>query len=148
MVVTIILIIAFVQLAQFAGNFAVRRLDKRIQSMMIKSFFVVDYDPLGGSGANFWFELDQTYAFGIDHAASPAFQIAGAVWACFGNLPRLNWFLRMRWSSSMPAMVTLARRNLLKPSIEPILAFTPRWSCLMMSLPQLGQAPRCWRQND
>jgi D-methionine transport system permease protein len=30
MVVTIILIIAFVQLAQFAGNFAVRRLDKRI----------------------------------------------------------------------------------------------------------------------
>jgi len=56
-----------------------------------------------GSGANFWFELDQTYALRIDHAASTAFQITGAVWACFGNLPRLNWFLRMRWSSSAAA---------------------------------------------
>ena len=73
-------------------------------------------------------------ALRIDHAASTAFQIAGAVLACFGNLPRLNWFLRMRWSSSMPAIVTLARRNLLKPSIGPILAFTPRWSCSMMLL--------------
>jgi hypothetical protein len=34
----------------------------------------------------------------------------------------------------MPARVTLARRNLLKPSIGPILAFTPRWSCSMMLL--------------
>ena len=88
----------------------------------------------GGSGANFWFELDRTYALRIDYAVSTAFQIAGAVLACFGNLTRLNWFLRMRWSSSMPAMVTLARLNLLKPSIGPILAFTPRWSCSMMLL--------------
>ena len=62
-----------------------------------------------GSGANFWFEVNRTDALRIDHAASTAFQIAGAVLACFGNVPRLNWFLRMRWSSSMPAIVTLAR---------------------------------------
>src|ERR1700688_2972594 len=82
----------------------------------------------------FWLEANRTDALRIDHAASTAFQIAGAVLACFGNLPRLNWFLRMRWSSSIPAIVTLARRNLLKPSMGPILAFTPRWSCSMMLL--------------
>src|SRR3984893_15713900 len=82
----------------------------------------------------FWIEVNWTDALRIDHAVSTAFQSAGAVLACFDNLPRLNWFLRMRWSSSMPAMVTLARGNLLKPSIGPILAFTPRWSCSMMLL--------------
>ena len=87
-----------------------------------------------GSGAKFAVEVNWADALRIDHAVSTAFQIAGAVLACFGNLPRLNWFLRMRWSSSMPEIVTLARRNLLKPSIGPILAFTPRWSCSMMLL--------------
>jgi hypothetical protein len=32
----------------------------------------------------------------------------------------------MRWMSSMPATVTFARRNLLKPSMGPILAFVER----------------------
>ena len=49
-----------------------------------------------GSGANFWFEVNWIDALRIDHVVSTAFQIAGSVWACFGNLPRLNWFLRMR----------------------------------------------------
>jgi hypothetical protein len=37
--------------------------------------------------------------------------------------------LRMRCSSSMPAIVIAAFPNSLKPSITAILCFTPRWSC-------------------
>ena len=34
----------------------------------------------------------------------------------------------------MPAMVTFSRRNRLKPSMVPILAFIARWSCSMILL--------------
>lgn len=87
-----------------------------------------DWDRLrrSGSGAKIWCQRERSYTLRIGHAVSTAFQIPGAVGACFGSLARLNWLLRMRWRSSMPAMVIFARRSLLKPSMGPILAFTPR----------------------
>ena len=39
------------------------------------------------------------------HAASTAFQIAGAVWSLIFKRRSANWFLPMRRSSSMPAIV-------------------------------------------
>jgi hypothetical protein len=45
---------------------------------MQKGFRKTATEDIKGFGANFWFELDQTYALGIDHTASTAFPIAGA----------------------------------------------------------------------
>src|SRR5208282_95461 len=62
-------------------------------------------------------------------AASTAFQTAGVLPSLRHSLPRLNCLLWIRRSNSMPAIVTAAVLNRLKPSIGPMRSLTPRWSC-------------------
>jgi hypothetical protein len=57
-------------------------------------------------------------------AASIAFQTAGVLLSLRCNLPRVKCPLRIRRSSSMPAIVAAAVLHRLKPSIGPIRSFT------------------------
>jgi len=63
---------------------------------------------------------------GKDYAASTASQILGREWFLRRRRPRANWPLRIRRSSSMPAMVVAAQSKFLKPSIGPVLDLIPR----------------------
>ena len=63
---------------------------------------------------------------GKDYAASTAFQIAGAVGFLRWKCPRPNCPLRIRRSSSIPAMVVAAQSKSLKPSIGPVRDLMPR----------------------
>jgi hypothetical protein len=65
----------------------------------------------------------------VAQADSTAFQIAGVVVPSMRNFPRLNCPLYMRRINSIPASVIEAALKRLKPSIGPVRAFSPRWSC-------------------
>ena len=75
---------------------------------------------LAGSGANMCEGAQQGQWRSKDYAASTAFQIAGTVWFLIRRLPRANCPLRIRWSSSIPAMVVAAQSKFLKPSVGPV----------------------------
>jgi pimeloyl-ACP methyl ester carboxylesterase len=81
---------------------------------------------LKGSGANMCEGAQQGQWRSKDYAASTAFQIAGTVWFLIRRLPRANCPLRIRWSSSIPAMVVAAQSKFLKPSIGPVRDLIPR----------------------
>src|ERR1035441_7346417 len=78
-----------------------------------------------GSGANMCEGAQQGQWRSKDYAASTAFQIAGTVWFLIRRLPRANCPLRIRWSSSIPAMVVAAQSKFLKPSIGPVRDLIP-----------------------
>src|ERR1035437_8247764 len=81
-------------------------------------------------GIRFWCkylrEAQQGTRRSKDYAASTAFQIAGAVWFLRCRRPRENCLLRIRRSSSIPAMVVAAQSKSLKPSIGPVRDLIPR----------------------
>jgi len=87
---------------------------------------VVTRSTLLGSGANMCEGAQQGQWRSKDYAASTAFQIAGTVWFLIRRLPRANCPLRIRWSSSIPAMVVAAQSKFLKPSIGPVRDLIPR----------------------
>ncbi len=60
-----------------------------------------------------------------DYAASTALQIAGTAWCLRWRLPKANCPLRIRCSSSIPAMVVAAQSKFLKPSIGPVRDLIP-----------------------
>src|ERR1035438_2572079 len=68
-----------------------------------------------------------------DYAASTAFQIAGAVWFLRRRRPKANCPLRIRRSSSTPAMGMAAQSKFLKPSIGPVRDLIP-WHLAHCSL--------------
>jgi ABC-type transporter Mla maintaining outer membrane lipid asymmetry ATPase subunit MlaF len=63
---------------------------------------------------------------GVDHAASTALQISGAVLFLMRSLPSLNCPFLIRCMSSMPAIVVAAWRKCLRSSIGPSRSLTDR----------------------
>ena len=64
---------------------------------------------LEGSGANIGGRMAGPLGWPGVHAASTAFQMVGAVWSLMRKGQSENWFLPMRRSSSMPAIVVAAQ---------------------------------------
>jgi len=60
------------------------------------------------------------------YAARTEFQTAGAAWPLRLRRPKANWSLRIRRSSSMPAIVVAAQAKFLKPSMGLVLDLIPR----------------------
>jgi DNA-binding transcriptional LysR family regulator len=85
--------------------------------------------PARGSGANSRHDQALLASPRQLQTRSTAFQTAGAERPSGPRRPSLNCPLRMRCSSSMPAMVIAAFLKPLKPSITAMRCFTPRWSC-------------------
>jgi hypothetical protein len=90
----------------------------------------IDENMARGFFAGLWCKFvrgaQQSQWRGKDYAASTAFQIAGAVGFLRWKCPRPNCPLRIRRSSSIPAMVVAAQSKSLKPSIGPVRDLMPR----------------------
>ena len=81
-------------------------------------------------------------------AASTAFQTAGVLLSLRRSLPRLNCPFRIRRSNSMPAIVSTAVLNCVKPSIGPMRSLTPRWSCSIRLFRYFDEAASYRRRVD
>jgi len=60
------------------------------------------------------------------YAARTEFQTAVAAWPLRLRRPKANWSLRIRRSSSVPAIVVAAQAKFLKPSMGLVLDLIPR----------------------
>jgi hypothetical protein len=107
------------------GSLIRRMLQRNVDGVAIMTFGI-EGDEAKGSGANMCEGAQEGQWRSKDYAASTAFQIAGTVWSLIRRLPRANCPLRIRWSSSIPAMVVAAQSKFLKPSIGPVRDLIPR----------------------
>src|ERR1017187_3430516 len=88
------------------------------------AYFAVVF--LFGFWCKYMREAQQGLRSSKDYAARTALQIAETVWFLRWRRPRANCPLRIRRSSSIPAMVVAAQSKSLKPSIGPVLDLIPR----------------------